>query len=415
MRHFGRDDRDEAQALVLGAQADHLGDRGDAGPDVERPVEQLHLAGLDLGDIEHVADHGQQVFAALLDRVDGGGLLLAGQVALLQQFGIAQYGVQRRAQFVAHIGQELRLGGGGGLGGGAGGGQGLAFLVLHLAVLFVAAAHQQEAVDQEGAGGDQPHTQDDQVPLLGRQVGALEFDALHLDVERAGRRAAARIDDDGLDIVELRPGFVQGEIIVADPPAFGEQLVLLQVDFVDAIDDVELRGHGQDVFLGPALEIGRNVVLDQQFQVVAGAVIDQPDGDVRIVRKVEPLAGLGAVELQAVAAIGIGEPRRQGATPRHRLGRIDADGRFSAAFRVGIGVGQILARARRQDQLLAGDGVFAEHGGEGEDDQQEDGGFDLQIDIAEPAARRLRRFRAGGLGGGEVERCQGNGDEPLAG
>ena len=68
-------------------------------------------AGLHFGQIEHVVDHPQQVRAC---RVDHLGVLdlLGGEVAravLREQFGQDQRAVQRGAQLVRHVGEELGL------------------------------------------------------------------------------------------------------------------------------------------------------------------------------------------------------------------------------------------------------------------------------------------------------------------
>src|SRR3546814_2447831 len=74
---------------------------------------------LDLGDVENVVDQGQQVLRALVD-VGGIALVLRAaeraQQLALHDFREADDGVQRRAQLMAHVGQELRLGAVGELG-----------------------------------------------------------------------------------------------------------------------------------------------------------------------------------------------------------------------------------------------------------------------------------------------------------
>ncbi len=66
--------------------------------------EDLHAPGLDLREIEHVVDQPQQVGAGAVDprhvfaHVRGG--------LLHQQLRVAEDGVERRAQFVAHVRQE---------------------------------------------------------------------------------------------------------------------------------------------------------------------------------------------------------------------------------------------------------------------------------------------------------------------
>ncbi|EEF27296.1 conserved hypothetical protein [Ricinus communis] len=71
---------------------------------------QLHPPGLDPREIQHVVDQGQQGAAGPVDQahVTPG---LGGQVvAVGQQAGKAQHAVQRRADLVAHCGQEFGLG-----------------------------------------------------------------------------------------------------------------------------------------------------------------------------------------------------------------------------------------------------------------------------------------------------------------
>ena len=70
-----------------------------------------HRAGLDLRQVEDVVDEHQQVVARRVDRL-GELDLLAAQVALrvlAQLVGQDQQAVQRRAQLVRHVGEELAL------------------------------------------------------------------------------------------------------------------------------------------------------------------------------------------------------------------------------------------------------------------------------------------------------------------
>ena len=68
-----------------------------------------HLAGLDLRDVEDVVDDAQQMVAVPLDRMEK--LLAFGlaDVHLQDQVGVAENGGHGRADFVAHVGQELAL------------------------------------------------------------------------------------------------------------------------------------------------------------------------------------------------------------------------------------------------------------------------------------------------------------------
>ena len=77
----------------------------------------LDLAGLDLGEIENVVDQVEQVLAAGMDGVEiFAALFLALGEAAAQHVGEADDRVHRRADFVAHAGQEFALGAVGGFG-----------------------------------------------------------------------------------------------------------------------------------------------------------------------------------------------------------------------------------------------------------------------------------------------------------
>ena len=69
----------------------------------------LELAGLDLREVENVVDDGEERFARAADGFQVT-LLLRIERRFQQQFGEAQDAVHWRADFVAHVGQELRLG-----------------------------------------------------------------------------------------------------------------------------------------------------------------------------------------------------------------------------------------------------------------------------------------------------------------
>src|SRR6516165_2981436 len=72
---------------------------------------EFELTGLDLRKIKHVIDESEQVLAVGLKSFEYAKHLLGRLAvsAVRHQFGIAQDGVERRAQLVAHIGEELRL------------------------------------------------------------------------------------------------------------------------------------------------------------------------------------------------------------------------------------------------------------------------------------------------------------------
>ena len=71
-------------------------------------------ASFDLGDVEHIVDQTEKVNPRRMNILD------VGQVALVVQrpvnlaenrIGKADNGIERRAQLVAHLGEEVRLGG----------------------------------------------------------------------------------------------------------------------------------------------------------------------------------------------------------------------------------------------------------------------------------------------------------------
>jgi hypothetical protein len=73
---------------------------------VERDMVEHQLAGLDLREVEDLVDDPQQVVGGLFDGAQVVELA-RGQFAFLQQMGEAENAVERRADFVAHVGQEL--------------------------------------------------------------------------------------------------------------------------------------------------------------------------------------------------------------------------------------------------------------------------------------------------------------------
>ena len=85
---------------------DHFGER-------DRRLMQLVAARLDAADVENLVDQIEQVLAALVDVV---GVFLVGRVVVRTEYlrahdlGEAENGVERRAQLVAHCGEEARLG-----------------------------------------------------------------------------------------------------------------------------------------------------------------------------------------------------------------------------------------------------------------------------------------------------------------
>ena len=79
---------------------------------------QVQLARLDLGQVEHVVDQREQVLGRPVDLLQVGEEVVEPAVGrlLLEQLGVQDDGVERGAQLVAHVGQELALGAVGDLG-----------------------------------------------------------------------------------------------------------------------------------------------------------------------------------------------------------------------------------------------------------------------------------------------------------
>ena len=73
--------------------------------------QDLHLAGLDLGEVEDVVDQAEEVPAGDADLGEVGDEALLAELRgfLDEHFAVADDGVERRAQLVAHIGEELAL------------------------------------------------------------------------------------------------------------------------------------------------------------------------------------------------------------------------------------------------------------------------------------------------------------------
>ena len=70
--------------------------------------DKVHFPGLDLGQIENVVDQRQKMAGCTLDTFERLDLILAVEFAriLLQHLGYADDGIERRAQFVRHVGEE---------------------------------------------------------------------------------------------------------------------------------------------------------------------------------------------------------------------------------------------------------------------------------------------------------------------
>ena len=74
--------------------------------------ENFHLAGFNLREVEDVIDQAQQMTAGTFDFLEVGDKLLLAAVGrvFLKDLAVTNDRIERGAQFVTHIGQELALG-----------------------------------------------------------------------------------------------------------------------------------------------------------------------------------------------------------------------------------------------------------------------------------------------------------------
>ena len=82
----------------------------------ERDVLGTHFARLDLGEVQNVVDHPHQVFTIAMDRMDVVLSVLLAQRVVLEKVCEPEDRVHRRADLMAHVGEEITLSLVGGLG-----------------------------------------------------------------------------------------------------------------------------------------------------------------------------------------------------------------------------------------------------------------------------------------------------------
>ena len=102
---------DDAIGVLRRHRLDRLGHVLDQRRQRERFEVKLHAPRLDLRQVENVVDQGEQVAGGAQHPLERLELVLALEIAgvLQQHLGDADDGVERRAQLVAHAGEELRL------------------------------------------------------------------------------------------------------------------------------------------------------------------------------------------------------------------------------------------------------------------------------------------------------------------
>ena len=232
-------------------------------------VVQGHLARLDLGHVEDVVDQAEQVLAGLQDV--GGVALVSGVPQRPEHLAghdlrEAVDGVQRRAQFMGHVGQELRLGLVGGLGPGHGD-----LVFARQQAEFLLAGLQLVDGDPQTVGGplalqllaaDGGHVGggDDRAAVAGEPLGQLQHPAvMQFDLASAGAAlggGAFLLDGEGGDTVQLvlhgalahrlvgeAEGVLEGLIPQDQPAVFVEQDEGVR-DALDAVAQPVLGGLG---------------------------------------------------------------------------------------------------------------------------------------------------------------------------
>ncbi len=105
---IGIDPQRELQLLVVGAGAEQVHGLIEGVAQAEGDMLQLQLARLQLGEVEDVVDDAKQVARRLLDGLHVVGLARR-EAGLEQLAGKTDDAVERSAQLVRHVGEELRL------------------------------------------------------------------------------------------------------------------------------------------------------------------------------------------------------------------------------------------------------------------------------------------------------------------
>ena len=113
--HISGDVESQLQALLSGAQCQHLRGVAHGFAQLELGVFQIQVPRLNLREVEDVVDELQQRFARRSHDAEVI-LLFGGQTCFQRQRGHPENGVERRANLVAHVGEKRALGHGGVLG-----------------------------------------------------------------------------------------------------------------------------------------------------------------------------------------------------------------------------------------------------------------------------------------------------------
>ena len=104
----------EDEPLGLGLRAEHVGDLVEKIMDVDLVRIDLQAAGLDLGNVEQPVDQTRQMVGAALDHLDRRLTRCRDGLVAFEDLGVAEHGVERRAQFMAEADDIAALGAVGG-------------------------------------------------------------------------------------------------------------------------------------------------------------------------------------------------------------------------------------------------------------------------------------------------------------
>ena len=288
-RNRGVDAVGKSEALVAGAVGDEVDGLGDAGGDVVGLALELDVAGLDLGIIEGVVDDDEQGFARELDGAEQLALLLAERGAV-EDLRHADHAVERRADLVAHRGEEGALGGVGGLGGAReapgfldGGLQlevGAAEVFLGGADGgFLPAALGDVGEDAEDAGGRALVVADDiGTDKRGEDAAALVLDVRLAVPRAAGADAGVNLQGDGL-VGEERGGLLGGVEVLDGVAEEGDVGFVVEKRIGIHVADADGVGGAVDG-LDEALELGLGggEISGVSFGLRPGAEGEQHEG-----------------------------------------------------------------------------------------------------------------------------------------
>ena len=106
--HLGRHKRCQLEPLTAGGAGQQLSDLFDGQTHVAVDDLEVELASLDLREVEDVVQDDEQVVGAVANGLDEVPLLVV-QLGAQQQLGHADNAVHRRAELMAHVGEELRF------------------------------------------------------------------------------------------------------------------------------------------------------------------------------------------------------------------------------------------------------------------------------------------------------------------